>query len=82
MTVEVAATLRELRLLDSDCERLVYRIRVRQGQPVLSATEDELEELGGYVAAEANHEPNRRRQRALDAALDALSDGEVDAAGW
>jgi hypothetical protein len=26
------------------------------------------------VAAEANHEPTRRRQKRLDAALDALSD--------
>ncbi len=82
LTVEVAATLRGLRLLDAECERLVYRIRVREGQPILFASEDELEELGGYVAAEANHEPNRRRQRALDGALDVLSDGGVDAAGW
>ena len=36
--------------------------------------DDDLEELVGYVAAEANHEPNRRRKRQLDAALDALSD--------
>jgi hypothetical protein len=74
LPVEVAATLRELQLLDVDCERLVYRIRVDGDQAVMGATDDDLEELVGYVAAEANHEPNRRRQRQLDAALDALSD--------
>ena len=40
---------------------------------VLAATEDDLEELIGAVAAEANHEPNRRRQRRLDAAFDVLN---------
>ena len=70
----MTATLRELQLLDIDCERLVYRIRVDGDQAVMAATDDHLEELVGYVAAEANQEPNRRRQRELDAALDALSD--------
>ena len=73
LPAEVTATLRELQLLDIDCERLVYRIRVDGDQAVMGATDDDLEELVGYVAAEANHEPNRRRQRRLDAALDALS---------
>lgn len=34
---------------------------------VLAATEEDLDELTGSVAAEGNHEPNRRRQRRLDA---------------
>ena len=40
---------------------------------VLAATDDDLDELIGAVAAEANHEPNRRRQQRLDAAFDALN---------
>jgi hypothetical protein len=32
-----------------------------------------LDELMGFVAAEANHEPNRRRQQRLDVAFDALN---------
>jgi hypothetical protein len=32
------------------------------------------------VAAEANHEPNRRRQQRLDAAFDALNN--ATAGGW
>jgi hypothetical protein len=69
---EVAAALREVRLLDSDCERLVFAIRAHNDDAVLVGTVDDLDELIGFVAAEANHEPNRRRQRRLDAAFEAL----------
>ena len=70
---EVAAALRELRLLDIDCERLVFAIRAHHDSAVLAVTDDDLDELIGFVAAEANHEPNRRRQQRLDAAFDALN---------
>jgi hypothetical protein len=70
---EVAAALRELRLLDTDCERLVFGIRAHNDGAVLAVTGDDLDELIGFVAAEANHEPNRRRQRRLDAAFEALN---------
>lgn len=71
--LEVAAALRELRLLDTDCERLVFAIRARHDEAVLAVTADDLEELIGAVAAEANHEPNRRRQQRLDDAFNALN---------
>jgi hypothetical protein len=70
---EVAAALRELQLLDTHCERVVFRIRAHGDKAILHATNDELDELIGSVAAEDNHEPDRRRQRRLDAAFDALS---------
>ncbi|HUO40031.1 MAG TPA: hypothetical protein VMU34_20290 [Mycobacterium sp.] len=70
---EVAVALRESRLLDPDCERLVFGIRAHNDGAVLAATDDDLDELIGFVAAEANHEPNRRRQRRLDAAFEALN---------
>lgn len=70
---EAAAALRELRLPDADCERLVFRIRAHDGGAVLPATNDDLHELIEFVAAEANHEPSRRRRQRLDTALDALS---------
>lgn len=41
---------------------------------MLSATSDELDQLIDSVAAEANHEANRRSQRRLDDAFEALSD--------
>lgn len=81
LPAEVTATLRELQLLDVDCECVVYRIRLQGEQAVMAATDDDLEELLGIVAAEANHEPNRLRQRRLDAALDTLSDAALNAAG-
>ncbi len=35
---------------------------------------DDLEELLGYVAAEANHEKDRRRQKRLDQAFQTIKD--------
>jgi len=71
---EVAAALRELHLLDTDRERLVFGIRVREdGRVVLAATDGDLDALIDSLAAEANHETSRRRQRRLDAAFDALN---------
>ena len=70
---EVAAALRELRLVDRDCERLVFSIRAHPGGAVLIASDEDLDELIGFVAAEANHEPNRSRLRRLDAAFNALN---------
>jgi hypothetical protein len=74
ITADVAATLRELQLLDPDCERIVFRIRAHDEGAALTATDDDLEQLVGAVAAEANHEPHRGRQRRLDTAFDALND--------
>ena len=68
-----AATLRDLRLLDSDTERFVFRAAVSEEGIVLVGDDDDLDELMGYVAAEANHEPNRSRQRRLDAAFQVLN---------
>jgi len=74
ITADVAATLRELQLLDPDCERIVFRIRAHDEGAALTTTDDDLEQLVESVAAEANHEPHRRRQRRLDTAFDALND--------
>ena len=78
---ETAATLREVQLLDSDCERLVFGMRAHRNGAALPATDDELDGLIGFVAAEANHEPNRRRQRRLDAAFTVLTDAASTADG-
>jgi hypothetical protein len=75
---ETAAALRDLQLLDPDCERLVFRVRAQHQGAVLSATDQDLDELIGALAAEANHEPNRRRQQRLDAAFDALNNAAAD----
>lgn len=64
---EVAAALRQLRSLDTNCERLVFRIRGRDDHAILAATGNELAELIELVAAEVNHEPIRRRRQRLGA---------------
>jgi hypothetical protein len=79
---EVAAALRELQLLDRDCERLVFAIRADNDHAILAATDDDLDELIGFVAAEANHEPSRSRRQRLDGAFDALSTAAQTRHGW
>lgn len=79
---QIAAALRDLQLPDSDCERLVFAIRARNDHAILAATDDDLDELIGFVAAEANHEPSRSRRQRLDAAYDALSTAAQIPDGW
>jgi len=79
---EVAAALRDLQLLDIDCERLVYAIRADGSHAVLRATDEELDELTGFVSAEANHEPRKRRQQQLDHAFEALNAAAQVRSGW
>ena len=69
---EVATTLRGLLLIDTACERVVFRAQASEGGVVVVGTEEDLEDLVASVAAEANHEPDRRRRKRLDAAYEAL----------
>jgi hypothetical protein len=71
---ELAATLQVVNLLDLECERLIYRMRSSGDGNVLEVSTDELNELLGFVAADANHEPSRGRRSRLDRAFAALSD--------
>lgn len=66
---EVAAALRTLRLLDPGCQRLVYQAMALDQGVSLRAGEAQFGELLGHLAAEANHEPDRRRQQRLDRSL-------------
>lgn len=77
---EVIATLRAVMLLDSDCERLVFSARAADGGAVLVADSDAFGELIGFVAAGANHEPDRRRRQRMDNAFAVLS--EALESGW
>ena len=66
---DVAASLRDLQLLDRECERLVYRMVGSADGAVLTIDAEDLDELLGFVAAEANHEEDRRRCKRLDGAF-------------
>lgn len=70
---ETAAALRTLPFLDQDCHRAVFAISARGNELHLRLTDTELDDLIDSLAAEANHEPNRRRQRQLDTAYDRLT---------
>ena len=71
---ETAAVLRELALLDPDCERLVFGMRAHPDGAVLLAGADDLEELIGFVASPGNRRtqpappaaPPRRRVQCTD----------------
>jgi hypothetical protein len=68
-----AAALRALQLVDGDTERLVFRAEASEEGVVLVGDDDDLDELAGHVAAEANHEDDRRRQRRLDDAFEVIT---------
>lgn len=70
---DTAAALRTLPFLDHDCQRAVFAIRALGNELHLTVTDTELDDLIDSLAAEANHEPNRRRQRQLDTAYDHLT---------
>jgi hypothetical protein len=72
VTAEVWRTLRGVSLLDADCERLVYSARPAGEGVIFRTNSEDLESLLEYVASEANHEDDRRRQKRLDTAVDAL----------
>ncbi|MFW6105021.1 MAG: hypothetical protein ACOC7P_00400 [Chloroflexota bacterium] len=53
-------------VLNPECQCLLYSAVVAHGGIVIRATLEEFEELQENIAAEANHEGKRRRQRILD----------------
>ena len=55
-------------------ERIVFRTSLSTDGIVVAGDDEDLDELIGYVAAEANHEQDRRRQKRLDAAFKVLND--------
>lgn len=75
VSLDVAATLRDVTFLDIECERLVFGAKADSRGVVLTCDAQSLEELMGCVAAEANHEQDHRRQKRLDDAFGALDKG-------
>ena len=73
VTQPVAAALRDLRLVDPDSERIIWSAASNGDTVLLCADSDQLDDLAASLAAEANHEPNRKRQRRLDDAFDTLN---------
>lgn len=79
LTVEITdddhRLLRGLTVLDTEGMRIVYgALRDERGRLFLTGDEDEIEDLAGLVAAEANHAERRDRERRLDLVYARLSD--------
>lgn len=69
---EVVDAVRGVLLLDAACELVVARARGTSAGVLLAGRVGAFEELVGYVAAESNVEPDRRRVRLLDEACTVL----------
>lgn len=74
VSYEAADLLRSVLFVDSEVERLVYRGRASVDGIELTGDIDVFKELLDAVAAEANHEPNPRRRKHLDALFPVLAD--------
>jgi hypothetical protein len=72
LTYDEHAELRRLQLLDLDSERLVWGAYRDNGCLWLVSTGEDLDNLVGFVAFEANHMEDRRRQRRLYGVVDKL----------
>ena len=64
---EIRAILEDLMCLDREYEQLIQEAPA--GKPVMM-TLDDLEDFGGYIAAEANHTEDKRLGRKLDRVFD------------
>jgi hypothetical protein len=79
LTEDELQELKRSLILSPECECLLYGAIIAHGGIVIRATPEELEELEENIAADANHEEKRRRQRILDRIyerIEALSDQE------
>lgn len=66
LTEDELQELKRSLILNPECECLLYGAIIAHGGIVIRATLEELEELEENIAADANHEEKRRRQRILD----------------
>lgn len=63
--------LEDLMLLDEDYEQIIEG--TESGKPVMM-TLHELEDFGGYIAAEANHCDDRKKEERLDTIFERIQD--------
>ncbi len=60
----------------------MFAIRADGNHAILATAADDLDELIGFVASEANHEPSRSRRQRLDAAFNVLTTAAQTPGGW
>lgn len=72
LTDDEHAELRRLQLLDLDSERVVWGANRVGSHLLLVGSDDDLDNLVGFVAFDSNHLEDRRRQRRLDQVIGKL----------
>lgn len=63
--------LEDLMCLDEDYENIIRE--TPNGKPVMM-TLDDLDDFGGYIAAEANHRDDKKKEQKLDAVFGKIQD--------
>jgi hypothetical protein len=74
VTRDMFDAMRDVLLLDTAAMLVIARADGRSDGVVLTGAVDTFDEIVDSIAAEANNEPDRRRQRRLDAACGVLED--------
>lgn len=64
--------LRNNAMIMMACGSFLRKVKMKDNQGKLSVTEYELKELIGFVAAEANHAPSKRKEQELDGIFEQL----------
>lgn len=73
LPVKLTIRERDLILDETFCDPIVLKIAVVVGKGIKAEWSlDEIEDVQGYVAAEANHTENRKLQKGLDKLSDKL----------
>jgi len=70
-----------LTIVDPALEKKIDNAKQKTNKYVITPTLDELESLAEYIAAEANHEEDKIRQRKLDKLYDRV-DAVLKEEGW
>jgi hypothetical protein len=65
--------LQDVFVVDSAAQRIVWAARHTRKYILLEGAVTDMDELAGYVAATANHAPNKRIERILDRVFEAMS---------
>lgn len=72
LTVEQADLIVEQTFIDDAILAVIHAARVRDGVVAIRCTLDDLEELAGYVAAEANDTKDKKLRQKLDEISDEI----------
>jgi hypothetical protein len=72
LTEEQTDLIVEQTLIDDDLLAIIHHSKLRDGVVSVRCTLDELEDLAGFVAAEANYTKDKKLQKQFDAISEAI----------